>query len=339
MKTLIKSILFFLSTTYVHGQTTPVLENFDSTSNWTFTNGAGIQEYFDDIGGYASFNVNDESYPNNSLITITSPEFQFECESPLVVEFPLSGRIEEFDTLFFQYKENNEWLTKDWYTSVKDITPSYNFSPFTTQFRFVLKTDSAKIRWVRPNLTDQQLFPDEFHPIEIDISNSYVGRVGDTREILVYYYDIDFFKIDCVEPLPIELGVFNGTPYAQYNELEWITYSETNNDKFIIQRSQNAVDFIDIGTVKGNGTTSVTNFYVFLDNTPPLVSYYKLVQKDFNGKTDESDIIVVIRDNGMKKLVKIINLMGQEVDENYRGVKVYLYSDGSVVKKYHQNLN
>jgi hypothetical protein len=338
MKTLIKSILFFLSTTYVHGQTTPVLENFDSTSNWLFTNGAGIQEY-DDLERYASFNINDETYPNNSLITITSPEYSFECQSPLVVEFPLSGRIEEFDTLFFQYKENNEWFTMDWFTGTKDITPTYNFSPFTTQFRFVLKTDTAKIVWVRPNLTGQQSFPDDLFPIEVDLSNSYIGRVDVNREILVYYYDIDYFKIDCANSLPIELGVFSGTPYAQYNELEWVTYSETNNDKFIIQRSQNAVDFIDIGTVKGNGTTSVSNLYIFLDNTPPLISYYKLIQKDFNGKTDESEVIVVVRDNGMKKLVKIINLMGQEVGENYQGVKVYLYSDGSVVKKYNQNLN
>lgn len=337
MKTLIKSILFFLSTTYVHGQTTPVLENFDSTSNWLFTNGAGIQEYFDDVDKYASFNINDESYLNNTLISITSPQYQFECQTPLVVEFPLTGRIEIFDTLFFQYKENDEWLTMDWFTGIKDIRPSYNFSPFVSQFRFVLKTDTAKIRWVTANLADPVLEEDINHPFEVDFSNTYIG--GRPLGIQVYYYDISYFKIDCINSLPIELGVFRGTPYAQYNELEWITYSETNNDKFIIQRSQNAVDFIDIGTVKGNGTTSMTNFYVFLDKTPPLISYYKLIQKDFNGKTDESEVIVVVRDNGMKKLVKIINLMGQEVGENYQGVKVYLYSDGSVVKKYNQNLN
>jgi hypothetical protein len=327
MKKLLTIILFFLTYNSIYGQTTSVLENFDSTSNWNFTNGAGIQEYPNN--NYASFNINDESYLNDTLIIIESPIYELECQSPLLVEFALFGNIEDSDTLFFQYFDNNEWLTKDWFSGIKDITPSYNFSPFITQFRFVLKTDTSKLDSAEINGV----------MVEYDASNSYVGRVDTRREILVYFYDIDFFKIECVETLPIELAFFNGTPYAEYNELEWVTFSETNNDKFIIQRSQNAVDFIDIGILNGKGTTSVTNFYIFLDKTPPLVSYYRLKQKDFNGDTQNSDIIVVIRDNGMQKLVKILNIMGQEVDETYQGIKIYLYDDGSIVKKYHQNLN
>jgi hypothetical protein len=308
-------ILVFM-TTMLNGQT--ILENFDSTSNWTFTNGAGIQEYPNN--NYASTNINDLPYINDTLITITSPIYQFECENVLVVEFPLFGRIEESDTLFFQYLDNDEWLTKDWYTGIKDITPSYNFNPTVSQFRFVLKTDTSKLDSAEINGTI----------VEYDASNSYVGRLDTRRQILVYFYDIDFFKIECSTPLSISLTSFTGAPYANYNQLEWITATQTNNQWFRLSTSSDALKWSIIDYIAGEGNSNNIIEYVYRHYQPTGI-YYLLESIDGNGYVTSSDIIVINRKPG-STLLKIINLAGQPVTPDYQGIVIYVYSDGSVMK-------
>jgi hypothetical protein len=65
-------------------------------------------------------------------------------------------------------------------------------------------------------------------------------------------------------------------------------------------------------------------------------NYYKLKQVDFDGKFTHSRIINVSSDKDDKdiELIKTINVTGQEVNEYYVGVVYYVYSDGSVIKKY-----
>ena len=40
-------------------------------------------------------------------------------------------------------------------------------------------------------------------------------------------------------------------------------------------------------------------------------------------------------DNTLKpsKLLKIINLMGQEINENYKGIVIEVYEDGTIIRK------
>ncbi|MDF2437580.1 MAG: Protein of unknown function precursor [Bacteroidota bacterium] len=97
-----------------------------------------------------------------------------------------------------------------------------------------------------------------------------------------------------VSPLPIELLDFN----AKYNNgvvnVFWTTVSETNNDYFTILRSENGIEFHDIGTVDGAGnSTSVLNYSS--DDKKPLrgTSYYQLKQTDFDGKISYSRIVPV----------------------------------------------
>ena len=43
---------------------------------------------------------------------------------------------------------------------------------------------------------------------------------------------------------------------------------------------------------------------------------------------------MIVIDNNIlnKKLVSIFNVMGQKVDVNYSGLKIYLYEDGTIEK-------
>jgi hypothetical protein len=91
--------------------------------------------------------------------------------------------------------------------------------------------------------------------------------------------------------LPVEMLNFN----AELNgfkevELNWTTMSESDNDHFEIQRSQNGIDFEVIGTVEGAGNSSSRIDYEFLDVNPYFgISYYRLKQVDYNGDFENSD--------------------------------------------------
>jgi len=137
--------------------------------------------------------------------------------------------------------------------------------------------------------------------------------------------------------LPIKLFSFTGNLINNYNYIKWITASEMNNDFFILERSEDGnnwerIYYID-GVVNSNQKTTYTfKDYYFKDN----INYYKLTQFDFDGEGEESFIISVDNRNN-KYLVKMINIMGQEVDDNYTGIVIYQYSDGTFEKKYINN--
>jgi len=97
-------------------------------------------------------------------------------------------------------------------------------------------------------------------------------------------------------PLPIELLSFDAKRdgSAMRARCDWSTATETNNDYFAIERSQDAITFTQIGTVKGAGTSSTQNNYSFYDEFPfSGWSYYRLKQVDFNGNYTYSNIATV----------------------------------------------
>ncbi len=87
-------------------------------------------------------------------------------------------------------------------------------------------------------------------------------------------------------PLPVELLNFTAT-YNGINavNLNWTTASETNNDYFTIERSDDAINFASIHKKQGAGNSTEVISYSSLDPSPLNgVSYYRLKQTDFDGK-------------------------------------------------------
>jgi hypothetical protein len=97
-------------------------------------------------------------------------------------------------------------------------------------------------------------------------------------------------------PLPIELISFTGYhDAARYeNILLWSTASERNNDKFVVEKSADGVNFLQIGEVRGHGTTSAVHNYIFSDKDPYNgYNYYRLRQVDFDGTFELTNIILI----------------------------------------------
>jgi hypothetical protein len=103
--------------------------------------------------------------------------------------------------------------------------------------------------------------------------------------------------------VPVELVSFTGSVNGNTVLLNWSTATETNNRGFDIERSSDQNNFVNIGYVKGNGTTTQKSDYSFNDNTIDFGKYYyRLKQIDLNGSFTYSPVVNVDFSNLSYKL-------------------------------------
>ena len=135
--------------------------------------------------------------------------------------------------------------------------------------------------------------------------------------------------------LPIELLYFKGKKTESGNLLEWETATETNNDYYTIYRSNYPIDWNDIVQIDGSGTSLKINKYSFLDRDYiNEINYYYLRQTDFDGRIKEYEIISIDNRYMTFELLRVTNLLGQDVDIDSPGLKIFHYADGTIIKRY-----
>ena len=80
------------------------------------------------------------------------------------------------------------------------------------------------------------------------------------------------------------------------------------------------------------GNSNTLTKYSCIDNTfGKRINYYRLTQIDFDGASKTYGPITI--DNRSTKIVvKCINSLGQEVDENEKGILFLIYNDGTIEK-------
>ena len=99
--------------------------------------------------------------------------------------------------------------------------------------------------------------------------------------------------------LPIDLVDLFGTPTSEGNVLQWSTASEHQSERFIVERSRDLLEFVDIGSVPAAGESHQLLQYELLDERAPQgLSYYRLRMIDLDGSWEHSEIISVQRATG-----------------------------------------
>ncbi|MBX7226469.1 MAG: T9SS type A sorting domain-containing protein [Chitinophagales bacterium] len=97
-------------------------------------------------------------------------------------------------------------------------------------------------------------------------------------------------------PLPVELISFTGyhDVLAKTNNLNWITASEVNTAKFVVERSSDARNYSGIGEKAALGTSTVETSYDFTDYLPlEGDNYYRLRIVDNDGSISYSKAILI----------------------------------------------
>jgi len=139
------------------------------------------------------------------------------------------------------------------------------------------------------------------------------------------------------EGLPIELKEFYIAKEDGVNVVNWSTYSELNNYYYIIERLIEDMYWEHIYYSNGAGTTTLISTYKYYDRDfDNKINYYRLTQVDFDGNKETFDVVAVDNRDNKKRLIKTVNLMGQEVKPDDSGFIIEIYSDGTT-RKLHKN--
>jgi hypothetical protein len=89
--------------------------------------------------------------------------------------------------------------------------------------------------------------------------------------------------INCLV-LPVQMLSFDAKPNQRMVDVTWATATERNSDHFVVERSGDGDNFVEIGKVDGMGNTQTTTNYAFVDELPHSgMNYYRLKQVDQNG--------------------------------------------------------
>lgn len=127
---------------------------------------------------------------------------------------------------------------------------------------------------------------------EVDAAGNTVwsyNRGGEIPRVLRYAPDYPGLAA-----LPVELTSFTAIENNGVVDLHWTTSTETNNLGFEVQRGRDKNQFLVIGYVDGNGTSTQSKNYSFSDNAVSFGAYYyRLKQIDTDGTFTYSDVVEV----------------------------------------------
>ena len=141
------------------------------------------------------------------------------------------------------------------------------------------------------------------------------------------------FEASIITPLPVELTMFDAIVYPQWNVVKWSTASEQNSSHFDLESSMDGENWRKITTITASGNSTEDIKYSFIDFNINPITYYRLQQYDIDGEFKTYGPILATRDITNKKIVKYINLMGQDINpENTNGVLIEIYDDGTMRK-------
>lgn len=94
--------------------------------------------------------------------------------------------------------------------------------------------------------------------------------------------------------LPIELTYFTVSQKGTDIAFDWETASETNNDFFTIEYSIDGINFHELTTIAGSGTTSEATSYNYVWNADESgLFYFRLKQTDYNGEFSYSKVVAL----------------------------------------------
>ena len=118
------------------------------------------------------------------------------------------------------------------------------------------------------------------------------GTTGNLIRTIVSGVSAQYVSLYDYNTIPVELKSFIANIAYGNVILSWATATETNNSGFGIERSEDNINFTNIGFVPGFGTTTEPKSYSYTDQSVSNGKYYyRLKQTDFDGSFKYSDVV------------------------------------------------
>jgi hypothetical protein len=164
---------------------------------------------------------------------------------------------------------------------------------------------------IRPSTGQCDLFWDDSNfsggTVSIDGSlttgHSWAYFFGDVRTMNTWWNGYQLNVLNNFEfsmgTLPVEFIWVEAVTANNDVNISWKTASETNNDFFTIERSNDGISFGILATENGAGNSNSILTYNFKDIDPMTgVNFYRIKQTDFDGKFAYSEIKAVTMSPG-----------------------------------------
>ncbi len=154
----------------------------------------------------------------------------------------------------------------------------------------------------------------------------------------------------CSAPFPVEYLYFTGQKRTDDILLQWETASETDNAYFIVQASLEGLNFQEVGTVSGNGTTDSKQAYDFIYDaaisstatssqaiystaTSSPAIYFRLIQVDQNGQRHESQVVEVALLDPVSSALQLRGNTAEVSLRSPRGTLTLYTIDGKMIRE------
>jgi hypothetical protein len=147
------------------------------------------------------------------------------------------------------------------------------------------------------------------------------GSAGTTMTGLASGASVFLNINDCSSALPVELTSFRAEVEENVVVARWTTDSETDNNYFSLERSEDGRHFTEVTREHGAGNSSEQQVYYAQDKNPLFgTSYYRLSQTDFDGHTSHSQIISITIDR-VPQLLVYPNPSNDYIIVSFEGIK------------------
>lgn len=290
-------------------------------------------------GGSGVFDLCVDNPVNNSPSTCANAEPFCTDNGDMVFDAGVDDGVAEpgnnYDCLFSQ--PNPAWFFLEIDTP-GDMDLSFTSSP-AEDIDFVAWGPFADQATACDNLTAPNVVDCSFLAATSESASITGASIGDVYMVMITNFSNNSTQItfsqtggtattNCTIVLPVTLKSFEVSNVNNSNEISWTTASEKNNDYFIIEHSTDGKNWNEVEKVQGAGNSNSENTYItFHRDFNNQISYYRLKQVDFDGTINTHDIISIDNRDEII-LMKRVNLMGQEVSDDFNGMVIEYYSDG-----------
>lgn len=199
------------------------------------------------------------------------------------------------------------------------ITPSTSIAaPVTVRFYFTLAEFNAlkAADLTITSLADLQILKiadnscmTELNSVPESITPSAYGTYGTYQkgyylEFTTSSFSTFFVGSKALFPVPVKLISFTAIENKGIIKTNWLTNNEINTKEFVVERSSDNNNFVQVGTITAKNLSTGSNYF-FNDNDPLQgVSYYRLKIIDKDGKFTYSKIVTI----NYKKTIDFFNI-------------------------------
>jgi hypothetical protein len=235
-------------------------------------------------------------YSNNVYYESLSPVYDFSSWDEVMVQFKVVSSLRNGDVFAIFYLDE---VDNNWY--------GWNLSNLNGTYTVIIPTTAIRVSF--------------------DLNTN--PGTGNTSG---RYAHVDWIEFTNNISLPITLLNFTGEIKETYNLINWSTQSEISNNYFTIYKSPNGINWSYLTEVPGQGNSSSKYDYTWRDYDWEDETYYKLTQTGFNGLSKELGIIFLKRK--VDNVIKMYNIIGQEMDWCTNCVVLELMESGKVKKRF-----